>query len=65
MVNTRVKGRRTATFRLLMIGILAGICVLATLVCVSVGSVSYTFAEVIEAFWNPEAKARLRAVGGV
>lgn len=59
MVNTRVKGRRTATFRLLMIGIHAGICVLATLVCVSVGSVSYTFAEVIEAFWNPEAKARL------
>lgn len=59
MGNTLVKVKQTATYKVMMIGILAVVCVLATMVCVSIGSVSYTIPEIIEALWNPEAKARL------
>ena len=59
MENTLVKIRKSAAYRLIMIGILAVVCILATMVCISIGSVSYTIPEIIEALWNPEAKARL------
>lgn len=59
MGNTLVKVKQTAIYKVMMIGILAVVCVLATMVCVSIGSVSYTIPEIIEALWNPEAKARL------
>ena len=59
MGNTLVKVKQTATYKVMMIGILAVVCVLATMVCVSIGSVSYTIPEIIEALWNLEAKARL------
>ncbi len=59
MGNTLAKAKQTATFKLTMIGILTVVCIVATMVCVSTGSISYTLSEVIEALWNPEAKARL------
>ena len=59
MEQTKVKIRQTGSYKLMMILIMAGICVLSTLVSVSVGSMSYTIPEVFEAFYNPEANARL------
>ncbi len=51
--------RQTAAQKFLIIALLACACVLSTLLCVSVGTVSYTFSETVQAFFNPEATARL------
>lgn len=59
MVQTKRKIRQTKTYKWTMLVILALLCVAATVVCVSVGSVKYTLSQVLEAFFNEEAEARL------
>ncbi len=59
METTAVRVSKTTTFKLITIGVLATVCLLATMVCVSVGSISYTVPQIIESLWNPEATARL------
>ena len=56
-VNRTIK--RTQGYKLTVIFVLAVLCVVSTLVCVSVGSVSYTIPEVFQALVDPEANARL------
>ena len=51
--------RRTIGYKLTVILILACICVGATLVCVSVGSISYPVKEVFRALFDPNSGARL------
>lgn len=59
MQKTQTKSRKTIAYKLAVLAVLAGVSVLATGVCVSLGSVSYTIPEVFEALWNPDANARL------
>lgn len=42
-----------------MIALLAALCAVSTVVCVAIGSVDYTLPQVMEAFLNEEAEARL------
>lgn len=56
-VNKKI--RHTRGYKLTVIFVLAVLCVVSTLVCVSVGSVSYTIPEVFRALVDPGAKARL------
>ncbi len=51
--------RRTVGYKMVILLALACICVGATLICVSVGSVSYPVAEVFRALFDPESSARL------
>lgn len=51
--------RRTTGQKRLIILFLACICVLSTLICLCVGSVSYTLQESIQALIDPDATARL------
>lgn len=53
------QNRRAGTYKLVVIIFLAALCVTSTFVCVSVGSVRYTLAQVWQAFVDPEAEARL------
>lgn len=55
----QTKRKRVELWRRTVILTLAAICVAATFVCVSVGSVAYTLPEVFRAFVDPEAEARL------
>ena len=44
--------------KILLLALLAG-CILATVLCVAVGSVSYSPAEVWRALWDPAAEGRI------
>lgn len=55
----REKSRHTEIWRTTVIIVLAVICVISTCACVAVGSVSYTLPEVLQAFIDTEAEARL------
>lgn len=59
MVLAEKKAKQTKTYKLIMLVSLACFAVAATLVCVSVGSVKYTVTQVLDAFFNEEADARL------
>ena len=52
MEGEKVKVRQTVGYKLTVLIVLAFICVAATLVCVSVGSVSYPVAEVFRSFFD-------------
>lgn len=55
----RKKIRQTAGYKITVLAVLACICVMATLICVSLGSVSYPVKEVFRAFFDEESEARL------
>ena len=59
LTQSKQKLRQTKTYKLTMIALLACLCVISTIVCVAVGSVDYTVAQVIDAFRSEEAEARL------
>lgn len=59
MKQVGVKVKQSVGYKLALILFLACLCIFATLACVSLGSVEYTIPEVLEAFSNTEAKARL------
>ena len=59
MTQTKKKIRQTKTYKISMIIFLACLCVVSTTICVAVGSVKYTVKEVVEAFLDTEANARL------
>lgn len=51
--------RRTAAYQAAVLGLLACVCLGATVVCIAVGSVDYTAGQVIDALLHQEAEARL------
>ncbi len=55
----RKKIRQTAGYKITVLAVLACICMSATLICVSLGSVSYPVKEVFRAFFDEESEARL------
>ncbi len=59
MEATKQKFKQTKAFKLTVIVALACTCVAATLVCMAVGSLSYTIPEVFQALYDTEAEARL------
>ena len=59
MTHAKRKLRQTKVYKFTMLAILACLCVVSTVVCVSVGSVEYTIPEVVDAIFNEEANARL------
>lgn len=59
MAQTKGKIRQTRTYKLTILLVLACLCMAATVVCVSVGSVKYTVPQVMEAFFHEDAEARL------
>ena len=59
MTHAKRKLRQTKVYKFTMLAILACLCVISTVVCVSVGSVEYTIPEVVDAIFNEEANARL------
>lgn len=50
MKQARTKLKQTKTYKLTVIAILAGLCVVSTLVCVATGTVPYTVSQVAEIF---------------
>ena len=58
-IQTKRNLRQSKTYKFIMIALLACLCVASTLICVAVGSVEYTVAQVLEAFRSTEAQARL------
>lgn len=59
MTHAKRKLRQTFGYKITIILFLACLCVASTVVCVAMGSVEYTVQQVIEAFFNEEAEARL------
>ncbi len=59
MDEPKVKVKQTKGYKLTVIVVLAFICVAATLVCMAVGSISYTIPQVFQALYDTEAEARL------
>lgn len=59
MEQPRQRFRQNGSWKRIVIFVLACICVLATMACTSLGSISYSIPEVFEAMYNPEANARL------
>jgi len=59
MEGEKIKVRQTVGYKLSVLIVLACICVAATLICVSVGSVSYPVAEVFRSLFDKESYARL------
>ena len=59
LTQSKRKLRQRKTYKLTIIMLLACLCVISTIVCVAVGSVDYTVAQVVEAFQNEKAEARL------
>lgn len=57
--KTKRSVRRSKAYKLTVIALLACICVVATLVCVAVGSVEYTVPQVVDAIFHEDAEARL------
>lgn len=59
-MNQSVKNvKQTTVYKVLVLAALAILCVVSTVICVAVGSVEYTVAQVIQAFLSEEAEARL------
>lgn len=59
-MNQSVKNvKQTTVYKVLVLAALAILCVVSTVICVGVGSVEYTVAQVIQAFLSEEAEARL------
>lgn len=59
MEASRIKLKQTRGYKLTVILALVALCVFATLVCVSMGSISYTIPEVYQSFFDTAADARL------
>ncbi len=59
MTHAKRKIRQTFGYKITIILFLACLCVASTVVCVAMGSVEYTVQQVVEAFINEEAEARL------
>ncbi len=59
MESYQIKTKHKRTYKLTVLAVMACICIVSTLVCVSTGSVKYTVFQVAEAFFNNEAEAWL------
>lgn len=59
MITEKRKLKQSKTYKFTMLAVLLCLCVVSTLVCVSLGSVRYTLSQVIDALFHEEAEARL------
>ena len=59
MEQPKVKIRQSKGFKMTVIVVLACLCAVSTLVCVAVGSISYSIPQVYRSFFDVEADARL------